>query len=290
MAEIAADRTHGAAELAARGLDLLAALAEAEADAGRDVVPAVRALARRLRDCRPAMAPIGNWAAAFVAALIRRIDEPTPWRGALAALAQEREAIAAGQGAAARDALAGAGSVLTLSYSSSVARLLASPGAPRRVIVAEARPLLEGRRLIEALRAPGRDIVCITDAAIPHFVAEAAAVLIGADSVCRDGAAINKIGSLSAALAARHLGVPFYVVADRFKLAPRLNSATIPLEEKAGDEVWPEHPAICRNPYFEAVPAALITGFIMEAGLRRPAELTPLFEAAEALAAALDEP
>jgi translation initiation factor eIF-2B subunit delta len=290
LAEIAADRARGAAELAARGIELLAAVAEAEVRAGRPILPATRAVARRLRDSRPAMAPIGNWAAAFIAALAGRPNEPAPWHGAVAAMAEAREGIAVGQCAASRDMLARADAVLTLSYSSSVARLLASAEAPRRVIVAEGRPLFEGRRLVEALHSAKRDAICITDAAIPHFVAEASAVLIGADSVCRDGAAINKVGSLSAALAARHHGVPFYVAADRFKLAPRLRSTEAPLEEKAGDEVWPEHPGLCLNPYFEAVPAELITAYVMETGLRRPAELAAEFTEIEALAQVVKDP
>lgn len=282
------DRRHGAAELADQGVALLVGLAEAEARAGRAPLPAVRALARRLRDLRPSMAPIGNWAAAFVAALVDRQDEPEPWRGAQGSLARTRQAIGEGQRAAARTALAGVHAVLTLSYSSTVARLLGEAAAPRRVIVAEGRPLLEGRLLVDRLHAAGRDVICITDAAMPRFVAEAGAVLIGADTLGRDGGALNKIGSLSAALAARHAGVPFFVAADRFKLTPTLDARDIPIEAMAGAEVWPERGALCRNPYFEVVPAAFITAFIMESGVHAPAALGPALGAIAAMRRALD--
>lgn len=290
LAKLACDRTHGAAELAALGLEILAKVAEIAARDGAPMLAATRAVARRLSVARPSMAAIGNWSAEFVAALAARRAEPAPWAGALEAMARLRAAVAEGQLAAARTALAGADAVLTLSYSSTVCRVLGEPGAPRRVVVAESRPLLEGRALIEALHAPERDLTCITDAAIPYFAGRVSAVLLGADMVCRDASAVNKIGSLSAALGARHAGIPCFVVADRFKLNPSLSSAEIVLEEMAGEEIWPERASLCRNPYFEPVPASLITAFIVESGVLGPDSLAPMFAAAQTRLRQLDEP
>lgn len=180
-------------------------------------------------------------------------------------------------------------SVLTLSYSSTVTRLLTLPGAPAQVIVAEARPLFEGRKLIERLIAAERNVTCITDAAVARFVGGVDAVLIGADTIGRDGAAINKIGSLAAALAAKEAGVPFFVAADTLKLNPRAAFADLALEEMASAEIWPERASLCRNVYFDIVPVHLITAFITEHGVREPDGLTSLFAVIEARLRAIED-
>jgi translation initiation factor 2B subunit (eIF-2B alpha/beta/delta family) len=115
-------------------------------------------------------------------------------------------------------------------------------------------------------------------------------VLLGADAVCRDGAVINKTGSLAAALGARRAGVPVYVLADRFKVEPDRTGIEMGLERMAGEEIWRERPALCLNLYFEPVPADLINAIVTEAGPFAPGSLGPLMEEMAALRRALDQP
>jgi translation initiation factor 2B subunit (eIF-2B alpha/beta/delta family) len=272
LAALAADRVHGAAELAAQGLALLAALAAAAERQGADPLLACRLLAARLATVRPSMAALGNWAAAYMPALRERNSAAE----ASALLEAEREALEQRLDAVIRAAVAAAASLLTLSYSSTLVRALKGLGRRMRVVIGEGRPLLEGRRTATLLAAAGHDVVLVSDAALARLAGEVDAVLLGADTVGRDGSAINKTGSLAAALGARKRGRPCYVAADRFKLEPRRDGPTIPLEEMPGAELWPEHPALCRNLYFEAVSAGLITALLTDRGRFAPAQLAPL--------------
>lgn len=290
LAAIASDRSSGSAELAAAGVALLVDVAAVASAARADPLPPCRAVARRLCALRPGMAAPGNWAAQLVTELAARTSEDRPWLGAAQAIEQRRAEIARRLVVGTCDVLAPpCAKVLTLSYSSTIARAMAGLGRPIDVVVAEARPLFEGRKLAEELLGAGHRISMITDAAIAGAAGEVDAVLIGADAVCRDGAAINKTGSLAAALGAARARVPLYVVADRFKFEPDRAGRDMPLERMDGGEIWPERPDRCRNVYFEPVPADLITAFITDCGVRTPAELAPLFDEITALRRNLNE-
>ena len=216
------------------------------------------------------MAPIANWPLRLWEELRGTIEPEAEWRSAVHRSAEgvsaEQASLRAGLVRSARQPLAGARHILTLSWSSTVLDLLlaAAPGAT--ITVAEARPRCEGRVLAERLLGVGREVRVITDAQIASAAAGADLVLIGADTICRDLAVVNKSGSLPAALAARHAGKPFLIAADTYKVSPRVDGTTVPLESMEGAEVWPERPDICRNVYFEAVPGSLATGFITERG------------------------
>lgn len=281
IAEIRDDRTRGASELARRALELLAEAAR--------TLPAVDALELRadlltlageLSAVRPNMAPIRN--------LLRRWREsstpPVDLNLAIARdLAAERAEtlVAASRRAVTECAvhaarLLGPGrTVMTHSLSATVTeicRLLKDDGL--RMIVTEARPLGEGRQLAERLSAWRVPTTCITDAQIGLFVAQADAVLVGADSVLADGTVVNKAGTYPLALAARDRGVPFHVCCESFKW--RAPDEPVPeLEEMAAAELgMPDWPAVTvRNVYFDLTPARLVSAWIDETGTRRsPAE------------------
>ena len=278
LARIRDDRERGAAELAEAGLRLMARACSERAEAGREaMLDEAAGLVRRLAALRPSMAPLGNWAAAFHAALRANLmdagsmDAGVPPAGAceavLADLLARKAALSDALIAGARPVLGRARGILTLSYSSTVEGLLLEAAAPDcLVIVAESRPLLEGRKLCRNLAAAGRRVRCITDAQIGLALADADMALIGADAVLGDLAVVNKAGSLFAALAARAQGKPCHAAADTFKIDPLASSADAVFEEMAADEVWPERPEICANVYFEPVPAELIALYLTEKG------------------------
>ena len=109
------------------------------------------------------------------------------------------------------------------------------------VLPLETRPLLQGARLtgweLARMGAPFRLVV---DSAAASILARGLvdAVLVGADRITRDGDTANKIGSFSLALAARHAGVPFLVVAPESSIDAAAASGTaITIEERDEDEV-----------------------------------------------------
>jgi methylthioribose-1-phosphate isomerase len=176
-----------------------------------------------------------------------------------------------------------AGALATGGIGTALAPVYLAHAAGRRiaVIADETRPLLQGSRLTawELTRA-GIPTTVIADgmAASRLRAGGVTCVIVGADRIAANGDVANKIGTYGLALAAREHGVPFYVAAPRstFDAATPVGSA-IPIEERAADEVrrpagvaarpsTPEAAAVW-NPAFDVTPAALIAGYITDAGL-----------------------
>jgi translation initiation factor eIF-2B subunit delta len=170
--------------------------------------------------------------------------------------------------------------VLTISYSSSVRAVLREAHARQtlaKVFCTESRPMQEGRYLAQALAEVGIAVEFGVDAAIATFAHQAQIVLTGADSITAQGI-VNKVGTTSLVLAARHVGIPCYVIADRYKWFPAAASTPEVAEPKPEAEVWPDPPNGVRiwNAYFECIPMALISGVIGEDGLLTPENLLQL--------------
>ena len=192
-----------------------------------------------------------------------------------------RERAVEARGAAAKEAASLAhGVVLTHSASETVTKALraaARAGSLSRVVVAEGRPGMEGRQVARALAAEGVDVVLVVDAALGLHAREADAALVGADAVLSDGALVNKVGTRLLALACERAGTPLFAACDRFKVSP---ATTLPLEEKASTEVWPDAPpgVGVRNIYFDRTEASLVRAFATDAGMLAPAEVGRLAE------------
>ncbi|WP_067686015.1 bifunctional S-methyl-5-thioribose-1-phosphate isomerase/methylthioribulose 1-phosphate dehydratase [Nocardia jejuensis] len=157
-------------------------------------------------------------------------------------------------------------------------RVLHQRGAVAEVIVDETRPLLQGARLTAWEMA---------EAGIPHRLTidsaaawamateEVDAVIVGADRITADGAVANKIGTYMLAIAARHHGIPFIVVApESTRDISTARGADIVVEQRASAEVTgfggvttaPEGTATF-NPAFDVTPAELVTAVVTEFGV-----------------------
>jgi methylthioribose-1-phosphate isomerase len=156
-----------------------------------------------------------------------------------------------------------------------VAQTVFERGELAEVIAMETRPLLQGARLtaweLQQMGAPFRLAV---DSAGPFLLARGAAdaVLIGADRITANGDTANKVGSFSLALAARHAGVPFLVVAPESTVdVATANGAAIEIEDRGSAEVVafggvrtaPEGTTAI-NPAFDVTPAELITAIVTD--------------------------
>jgi methylthioribose-1-phosphate isomerase len=165
------------------------------------------------------------------------------------------------------------GGLATGGYGSALGAVRAAweAGRVEHVWVDETRPLLQGARLTAwELDALGIPFSVIVDGAAASLMAtgEVDAVATGADRIAANGDVANKVGTYALALAARHHGVPFVVVAPTSTLDPRAASgADIPIEERSPAEVTPTFPA--RNPAFDVTPAAFVTAIVTEVGVHR---------------------
>jgi methylthioribose-1-phosphate isomerase len=139
------------------------------------------------------------------------------------------------------------------------------------VWVDETRPLLQGARLtaweLEQLGIPHAVIV---DAAAASLMAagEVDLVVTGADRIAANGDTANKIGTYGLAVAGRHHGLPFVVVAPTSTLDPATpDGAGIPVEERDPSEITDRFAA--RNPAFDVTPAGLVSAIVTEVGVHR---------------------
>ena len=146
------------------------------------------------------------------------------------------------------------------------------PGA----LVAESRPLFEGRQTAARLAGLGIPVWLVADAALPLLLSQATAVWLGADAVT-DRGVINKIGSFATALAAREHSVPVYAIATRRKFLPA-STAALRIDEMPPEEVWKEAPETVkpRTLYFELVPLTLFAGIVVEDGVLGTTEAATL--------------
>jgi len=151
-------------------------------------------------------------------------------------------------------------------------------GRIKEVYADETRPWLQGARLTAwELVQEGIPATLIADSAATYLMKQGkvAWVIVGADRIAANGDTANKIGTYMTAVAARHHGVKFMVVAptSTVDLATPDGSA-IPIETRAEAEVLnfagirisPEG-MHAWNPAFDITPAELIDAIVTEKGV-----------------------
>lgn len=150
------------------------------------------------------------------------------------------------------------GTVMTHSASCTVHEaILHTP--PERLICTVSEPGGEGRRLAADLKESGINVELIADKDGPDAARDSDLVLLGADTVFRDGSLVNKIGTGEIASAAKDAGVPVIVACETFKLAP----------------FDPEPPM---EQTFELIPAAMIDRVVTEEGAADTEDVTALID------------
>lgn len=294
------DHVHGASWLARRAADILAGCAS---ESLTRIGPALHSrysnldelamLAWALAWARPSMAAIANTVAAIwlrsvnsvnnvavsdesgeIAASIGRLrDEAQRQRDGWASISSELERMII---PFLREP------VCTLSRSGSVERALSavarmrSSDTPLNVIIMESRPGQEGIALAQSLTESGARVSLVPDSAVGVAMAQARMLLLGADSVRRDGALINKVGSYPAALVATDLSIPVYALCERLKITPPSYPLSLERAEDHSNARWIEE-----NWLFDETPARLITSVISEVGALSQDQIAQLAADAE---------
>ena len=266
-----------------------------EADDGAEAVLKLEPALQRLNAARPTAVNL-----AWALARMRRVLEPAgaEWREVLEREAQAiaEEDLAANRymgalGAALIEPGSGVlthcntGSLATAGFGTALGVIRAGVAQQRiaRVFADETRPWQQGARLtVWELQQDGIDATLIADSAAAHLMKTGAVqwVVVGADRICANGDTANKIGTYQLAIAARHHGVKFMVVAP---------SSTVDMETANGDliEIEERDPAEMLgiggvrivaegirawNPVFDVTPGELIDAIITEKGvIERPA-------------------
>ena len=169
------------------------------------------------------------------------------------------------------------GSVIMMhSYSSSLMGIFikaAEQGKKFTVICTESRPLRESRLAVKYLQGLDEYVTYITDAEIYEFMPTADFVIMGADTLCCDGAVANKIGTAMIAKLAQSCKKPVYIASELYKYDPRTKDGyDVVLERRdpneiisAGDFESEENIEVV-NQFFDLTPARDITALICEYG------------------------
>jgi methylthioribose-1-phosphate isomerase len=172
------------------------------------------------------------------------------------------------------------GSLATAGYGTAlgVIRAGVEQGRIARVFAGETRPWLQGARLTmwELLR-DGIPATLVADSAAAHLMASGQVqwVVVGADRIAANGDTANKIGTYQLAIAARHHGVGFMVVAPSSTVDMATpDGAAIEIELRSPDELlaWGgrrtvAEGALAWNPVFDVTPASLIDAIVTERGV-----------------------
>lgn len=273
---------------AAWGVVLAAREIEAT-DAGQ-AAQALESAMQRLNAARPTAVNLA-WALARMRAALLRAK--VGWREALEAEARaiETEDLAANRhmgalGAALIEPGSGVlthcntGSLATAGFGTALGVIRAGMAQGRigAVFAGETRPWLQGARLtVWELQQDGIDATLIADAAASHLMKSGKVqwVVVGADRICANGDVANKIGTYQLAIAARHHGLKFMVVAP---------SSTVDMATPGGDliEIEERDPGELHgvggsrtvaegigawNPVFDVTPHALIDAIVTEKGV-----------------------
>lgn len=173
-----------------------------------------------------------------------------------------------------------AGALATGGYGTAlgVVRSAFAGGRIDRVYAGETRPWLQGARLTAWEMVSARiPVSLIPDGAAAHLMRQGLIrwVIVGADRITANGDVVNKIGTYSLAVNARHHGVKFMVAAPASTIDPDLERGEdVALEFRdarelldfsgqsvaaLGAEAW--------NPVFDMTPAALIDAIVTENGV-----------------------
>lgn len=173
-----------------------------------------------------------------------------------------------------------AGALATGGYGTALGVIRAgfAGGKIKHVYADETRPWLQGARLTAWEMVQEKiPVTLLADGAAAHLMKQGRVewVIVGSDRIAANGDVANKIGTYSAAIAARHHGVKFMVVAPTSTVD--LETATgdlIPIENRSagevlvcGDQCIAPKGADAWNPAFDITPAELVDAIVTEKGV-----------------------
>ena len=264
--KLAGDKVHGATFLGRQAVGLLSEATQAS-DAGDidEYFYHLLLIASRLRRAQPAMANVWNLTGRF----LHLVDQQRTSGMAIVELktlaqrlsAQVLQQVEEDSENVARNTariLPQHGFVLTHSYSSTVLRSLElgfKSGRRFEVYATESYPGMEGKRLSKELIELGIPVTLIADSAVSSIIQKVSLVLVGADSVFRDGSLVHKTGTRHIGAAAERRRIPVYSSCETVKFST---------EDFLGER--PDIPGTL----FDVTPAEFVSGYITEEGALAP--------------------
>lgn len=177
------------------------------------------------------------------------------------------------------------GKILTQCFGETIVGMMLREAKARgkrlRIFCPETRPYFQGARLTATVCSEmGFDTIVITDN-MPAYVMEREKIDVftcAADAICLDGHVVNKIGTFQIAIAAKYLGIPFFVsgIPDE----AHQNRSSVRIELRNPDYVLQAMGVRTAAkgvkgyyPSFDVTPPSLISGVVTDLGIYSPYDL-----------------
>lgn len=272
-ARLASESQVGAVEVAIQAADILLE----EAHTGITQTPdefrkQMLGIGRALIQAQPMVAPIINMVNRVLWAIDEAPSEDELSVEAARVIEDYRRQLRQHALTVAEEALtliADGSTIVTISYSTTIQYALRHAQRSRRrfrVICAESRPTMEGRRTAAELARYGIPATLMADTAATAAVERAHLVLVGADMLSTRGL-INKVGTHGLACVAQSCRVPFYSLCGSDKFL--LNGLRLPEQPMVQQQdLWPDAPpqvAIEHWPY-DVTSLEFVSSIITEHG------------------------
>jgi translation initiation factor 2B subunit (eIF-2B alpha/beta/delta family) len=241
VAELRSDRRHGASWMARRAVEALVDVAGEQAANSEELLQKLFAAGRELAGSRPGVGAVAGAVGRLLAAVQVHSQLDTEQlrqlvREEAEGLVDSRRRAGASIAIQLQERLSDA-VVLTHSASATVREALQYT-PPERVICTVSSPQQEGRDFAQELREAGLEVELVEDEKALRELEWATLLLVGADTVFRDGTLCNKAGTRELAEAAADVGVPTVVACEVIKLAP-IDAADSPALTSATFDLTP---------------------------------------------------
>ncbi len=282
LLDIKGDRSSGAGLITQKTIACLDALLdEVKSGTGPELISSIHATAADILKEQPGMAQLVNlFNIVFVTIEEKANEDPVCRRRRIRGVLRRFKECS--RNAVAQIASLGAQLivddcvVLLHSNSSTILEIVKKAHADGRtfqVILAESRPIGEGRACAQELSGLGIPTTYFVDAAISKGLVRSDLVLLGADSLS-EKTLINKVGTQAICLLAREAIVPCYAACESTKF---ISSRLSPKKEmpRAPSEVWDSPPTdvTVENYYFDEVGLDLFSGILTEDGIATASEI-----------------
>jgi translation initiation factor 2B subunit (eIF-2B alpha/beta/delta family) len=271
------DNKSGANQLIDKSLEILKLQLKIIKDPHRDIKDLILNLSKEIIESRPSMAPLIN----TVGYLINGLDSYTKYEiiKRIEALYKVKNIITQNLEKEFQNFLMKKSikrpKIMLISYSSTILSLLKKNNNQNFLIyILESRPLCEGKNVAEILSS-SFETHLIIDAAMGKFIKDIDFVLVGIDSILKNGSIVNKIGTYPLACIAKEHKKEVFGVGDSFKynLKSHFNHK-ISIEDKPINEVYdrkiPNELFKVHNYYFDITPPQFISGIISDLGTLTP--------------------
>ena len=155
-----------------------------------------------------------------------------------------------------------------------------------RVYVPETRPYMQGSRLTApALQEVGIEVTLMSDAMAAHLIQRGKInrYMSAVDTLCMDGSAANKVGTLNNAILCNYFNLPFHF----FAVSP--DETKQKMDEMEIEYRDPEELLLFRGeritaqgvkgiyPAFDTIPPSLVTSIVTPKGILRPSEIASAY-------------